>query len=150
MEGNDIGVSFIARYAVKFEDLLMYEVEPPERTGVKKLLAKVSSTPKMEKATKYWRVHDMAMKQLLHLIHQLKINVEVITYMGEEYEEIIELWLARKGASVEVVSYDDPYEWAEDLRRDKEVQRYYTADVAERDIIGWQHVTVVRPSQPWG
>lgn len=137
MEGNDIGVSYVARYAVRFEGLLMEEEEVEQKRFFR------------NRVQTKWRVNDMAMKSLLHLIHQLKINVQVITYMGLDYEDEIATWLARKGAHVEVVGYDDPYEWAEDLRRDKEIQRYFTADAAERDIIGWQHVTVVRPSQPW-
>lgn len=139
MEDNDIGVSYVARHAVRFEGLLMWEE-----------VEEVGRFRKKKKEKVKWRVHDMAMKSLLHQLQQLKINVQVITYLGDDYEDEIETWLARKGAHVEVVSYDDPYEWAEDLRKDREIQRYYTADAAERDIIGWQHVTVVRPSQAWG
>lgn len=151
MEGNDIGITYVARYAVKFEGLLMHEVLPPEKKGVKKLIDRFAPSPLSDKtATRYWRPNDMPMKSLLHLLNKLHIEVEVITYMPPEYEEIIETWLARKGAFVECTSYPDTWEWAEDLRRNPEFKGYYTDDPLERDIIGFQHVTVVRPSSTWG
>jgi hypothetical protein len=150
LEGNDIGVSYVARYAVRFEDLLMYEQLPEARRGFKGIVDKMSTSSKDWKATKYWKPYDMPMKSLLHLLTVLRVNVVVITYLDDDLVPVIESWLARKGAAVEVISYDDPYEWAEDLRRDPEIKRYFTSDLDERDILGWQHCTVVRTSQAWG
>ena len=110
MEGNDIGVSYVARYAVKFEGLLCtVEEESPDPKWYQ---LRNRSEPIVR-----WKVNDMAMKQLLHVVNQLKINVEIITYMGDDQVEKIESWLARKGAFVQVYNYVDPFEWAEDLRR---------------------------------
>lgn len=142
MQGNDIGISYVARYAVRFEGLLCdVQVEEPDPKWYQ---FRNRSEPVVK-----WKVNDMAMKQLLHIVNHLKINVEVITYMGDDQVEKIEQWLSRKGAFVQVYSYVDPFEWAEDMRRNSEVQRYFTADEAERDIIGFQYVTIVRPSEQW-
>jgi hypothetical protein len=151
MEGNDIGVTYVARYAVRFEDLLMHEKAPPEEEKRKRFSLKRDKAPtSVARTSKQWRVNDMPMKSLLDFTGRMQLQVQVITYLGEWFEEEIEQWLARKGAYVDVTSYEDAYEWAEDLRRNPEIKGYYTSDEAERDIIGWQHVTVVRPSQTWG
>lgn len=152
MEGNDIGVTYVARYAVRFEDLLMHVRVAPEGEKKKRfsLRRDRESANVVARASRQWRVNDMPMKSLLDFTNRMNLQVQVVTYLGEWYEEEIEQWLARKGAHVDVVSYDDPHEWAEDLRRNPEIKGYYTSDEAERDIIGWQHVTVVRPSQTWG
>lgn len=151
MQGNDIGITYVARYAVKFEGLLMHRKEvPEEKKGFFERLKVKDSDKAITRESKLWKPNDMPMKSLLHLVNQLKMQVQVVTYMGEWYEEEIEEWLARKGAFVDVVSYDDAWEWAEDLRRNTEIKGYYTDDPQERDTIGWQHVTVVRPTQTWG
>lgn len=152
MEGNDIGITYVARYAVKFEGLLMHEVEEPQEKKAKRRfrLNRATEPFKHNRKSALWRANDMPMKSLLHLLNQLHLEVEVITFMPPEYEEIIETWLARKGAFVECTSYTDTWEWAEDLRRNPEIKGYYTDDPVERDIIGFQHVTVVRPSSTWG
>jgi hypothetical protein len=152
MEGNDIGVTYVARYAVRFEGLLMHEKlepegeKPPSRWKRKREKAPTS----VARESKKWRVNDMPMKSLLDFTTRMHQQVTVVTYMGEWFEEEIESWLARKGAQVEVISYEDAWEWAEDLRRNPEIKGYYTHDAEERDVLGWQHVTLVRPSQTWG
>lgn len=146
MEDNDIGISYVARYAVKFEGLLMHfrEEDEEEKKGLRGLFKRNKG------ADTVWVPNDMAMKSLLHLANHLHINVEVVTYMPDDVVSTIEEWLARKGAYVQVYAYADPFEWAEDMRRNTEIQRYYTDSPHERDIIGFQHVTVVRPSEQWG
>jgi len=154
VEGNDIGVTYVARYAVRFEGLLMSLKEPdddgPKDGFIRRLRKKTGPAATPLKASSMWVPNVMPMKSLLDFTTRLHLQVEVVTYMGEWLEDEIERWLARKGAFVQVYSYDSVLDWAEDLRRNPEIRAYYTPDEEERDIIGWQHCTVVRPSQTWG
>jgi hypothetical protein len=40
-----------------------------------------------------WALHDLMMRQILWLFHKKDINVEVVTYLGDEFAENLAEWL---------------------------------------------------------
>jgi len=147
LEGNDIGVEYHIRLACKFEGLLMTpEVAAPQK---KSLFRKQTSDRSISKEMKGWKVNEMPLKSLIHITNNLKTAVEVVTFMGEEYEDLIEHWLAKKGASVTALSYASAFDFREDFKYDREIQTFFTASEEDARIVGIRS-TVVPPDHTWG
>lgn len=160
MEGNDIGVTVHKHIACHFEGLLMTPLAEPEVVEEKGFFSKfrkkdqgpkiVDDDSYVQREMRRWRANELPLKSVIHMTTKLGIGVEVYTYYDPAWHEIIEHWLARKGASVQVYHYDDITHLAEDLRYNRDVHTYFTPYEQDALILGFHRATVVRPDGTFG
>lgn len=112
--------------------------------------APLSDDDWINRVVRTWRVNEMPLKSVIHLVDQLHINVEVYTYMDVSFQEPIEHWLARKGATVQVTCYDDLAHLAEDMRYNRGVHTLFTPYEQDAKVIGWHRATVVNTDGTFG
>ncbi len=160
MEGNDLGVTTHQHVACHFEGLLMLPQAQPEETPEVRRFWQRKKEEKIEpiaadddfvqREMRRWKVNELPLKSIIHLTQKLGIGVEVYTYMDYSWHEVIEHWLARKGATCQVYHYDDIAHLAEDLRYNRDIHTYFTPYEADAQIIGWHRATVVNPLSTFG
>lgn len=146
MQGNDIAYTPQARFACKFEGVLMRLKE--EQSSNKKGWFRRKETEATVSGK--WRPIDMGIKSLDRAVNVHHMPVTVVTFMGDFYADMIENWLFRKGISpYQVISYDDVWELREDLKYDREMRVYITDSQEEQDVLGIQRARVVTPDREW-
>ena len=150
MEGNDIG-SFITRtVAVMFEGLIIIPKE--DDTPDKRKFWQRPPTPNaeisIESVVRSWRPNELPLKSLNHLVNNLEVNVDVYTYFDAAYIEPIEHWLARKGISVSVYSYEDPEALMDDFKYNRDVHTLFTPFENDAKLFGLR--ATVMGAGTWG
>lgn len=139
MQGNDIGDFHDIGQGVLFEGLL---ASPPERKFFQ------TRSDDWNKELKKWIPHELPLKALIDSSDRLGINTEVYTLLGHDAAEAIETWLARKGVSLPVFSYDTMEELAYDLRFKRSLRNIYVPEQEQASIIGIR-ATVVDNKKAW-
>lgn len=150
MEGNDIGSFLTSSVAVMFEGLILIHKEDApaaKRKFWQKPVPQQGIT--IDDVVRSWKTAEMPIKSLSHMVNQLKINVDVYTYYDSDYIEPIEHWLARKGISVTVYSYEDPEGLMDDFRYNRDVHTLYTPFESDAAYFG-PRCTVMSPGSTWG
>ena len=158
MEGNDIGVTVHKHIACHFEGLIMTPLAEPEPVEEKtrfwqrkpKDMPIIDPDSFVQREMRRWRPNELPLKSVIHMTTKLGIGVEVYPYYDPAWHEVIEHWLARKGANVQVYHYDDITHLAEDLRYNRDVHTYFTPYENDAAILGWHRATVVRPDGTFG
>ena len=142
MENNDIAADTVLTLGCMFEGLLV--TIPEEEDEKRGLFSRRKAKP-----TRRWQVNDMPMKALIHLTTKLEVRVEVYTYLGDEFLEDIEAFLARRGAVCTVHPAYDYMDLAEILKFDRDIHQFYTTSEHDAQYFGMRS-TVVLPTQTWG
>lgn len=157
MEGNDIGVTVHKHVACWFEDLLVnVHAEPQEEPkSIWQRLRRKEEEPLSADEWKNhmvsrWTVNEMPLKSVIHLQNQLGIGVEVYTYFEDALKEVIEHYLARKGADVQVYCYGNLDNLKDDMKYNRDVHTLFTPYENDAAAIGWHRATVVRPDGTFG
>jgi len=157
MEDNDIGVTVHQHIACHFEGLLMTVQPVPEETIKRhwwhrppKIEEPVVDDGWVTAIARRWRPNELPLKSVIHMTTKLGVGVEVYTYYDPIFVPVIEHWLARKGAHVNVHSYDGPEHLIEDLKYNRDVHTYFTPYENDAALIGWHRATVVLPDGTFG
>lgn len=149
MEGNDIAPYLTSTVAVMFEGLAFTDsplVIPEKR----KLWQRKKDVDLVVRSTvRKWKARDLPLKSLLHMIDRLAIKVDVYTYYDVDYVEEIEHWLARKGASVQVFSYEDLEALRDDFKYNRDVRQLFTPFEDDAAVLG-PRATVMDLDKTWG
>lgn len=135
-----------------FEGLLVQEPRPAlieEKHRWWRKPETVTEIPAIDQIARLWKVNEMPMKSVIHMINQMGIGVEVYTYLDQEFHEAIEHWLARKGASVSVYHYIDVRDLLDDFKFNRDVHTLFTPFQDDAAIIGMR-ATVVNPNGTFG
>jgi hypothetical protein len=96
-----------------------------------------------------WRVNEMPLKSVYHMVNQLDLGVEVYTYYEDDLVEQVEHWLARKGISVSVYAYPDFDTLRDDFKYNRDVHTLFTPYEDDAALLGFR-ATVVRPDGTFG
>ena len=149
MEGNDIHSYTVSTIAVMFEGLIVPpadEVKDKKRRFWQK---PVDDDRTVDAVARSWRANELPIKSLSHMVNQLALRVDVYTYYDSTYTELIEHWLARKGISVSVYSYEDPEALMDDFKYNRDVHTLYTPFEEDAGMFG-PRATVMSTIGTWG
>lgn len=150
MEGNDIGDFITATAAVMFEGLAYTDAPDTKVPSKKKWFQRaVADDVVVDNTIRNWKPREMPLKSLLHMVNFLHVNVDVYTYYDSSYIEPIEHWLARKGASVQVFSYEDLEALVDDFKYNRDVHTLYTPFEDDARVLG-PRCSVMAPDARWG
>ena len=162
MEGNDIGVTVHRHVACWFEGLLMHTISNDDMEDERKRnrLAFWRRKKQVEPITegdefirgmvRRWRPNEMPLKSIIHLTERLGIGVEVYTYYDPAFVPEIEHWLARRGANVQVYSFDSIRDLQDEMKYNRAVHTLFTPYEDDAAAIGWHRATVVNPDGTFG
>lgn len=154
MQGNDIAPYLTSTVAVMFEGLI-YPVTQDEPAPAKKRRwfrteeEPTEHDPDVLATVRRWKPMDLPLKSLIHMVDYLHIKVDVYTYYDVDYVEHIEHWLARKGAHVQVFSYENIDGLRDDFRFNRDVRTLYTPFEDDAAILG-PRCTVMKAESTWG
>lgn len=157
MEKGDIGVTVHSHVACWFEDLIVTVHGTPqeEKKNIWQRFLRKEEEPLSGEEWKNhmvsrWTVNEMPLRSIIHLQNQLGIKVEVYTYFEDALREVIEAYLARKGAHVQVYCYGNLDNLKEDMKYNRDVHTLFTPYENDAAAIGWHRATVVRPDGTFG
>lgn len=143
MEKGDIAPTVHKHIACWFEDLLMSRQEEPTKRRLFRRDKPVSDEEWVQSEVRKWRVNEMPLKSVYHMVNQLDMGVEVYTYLEPELAEAAEHWLARKGISVTVYSYDDFESLRDDFKYNRDVHTLFTPYETEAALLGFRATVVL-------
>jgi hypothetical protein len=149
VEKGDIAPTIHKHIACWFEDLLISRVEQTEKRRFFRREKETTEEEWVKSEVRKWRVNEMPLKSVYHMVNQLDLGVEVYTYMEPELAEAAEHWLARKGISVTVYPYDDFDMLRDDFKYNRDVHTLFTPYEDDAAILGLR-ATVVRPDGTFG
>lgn len=149
MEKGDIAPTTHKHIACWFEDLLMYRQEEPQKRRLFRREKEQEDDEWIRQEVRRWKVNEMPLKSVYHMVNQLDLGVEVYTYMEPELAEAAEHWLARKGISVTVYSYDDFDMLRDDFKYNRDVHTLFTPYEDDAAMLGFR-ATVVRSDGTFG
>lgn len=149
MEKGDIAPTTHKHIACWFEDLLITRQEEPQKRRLFRREKELTDDEWVKQEVRKWRVNEMPLKSVYHMVNQLDLGVEVYTYMEPELAEAAEHWLARKGISVTVYPYDDLEMLRDDFRYNRDVHTLFTPYEDDAAIIGMR-ATVVKTDGTFG
>ena len=149
MEKGDIAPTTHKHIACWFEDLLISRVEEPVKRRLFRREKEVTEDEWVKQEVRKWRVNEMPLKSVYHMVNQLDLGVEVYTYMEPELAEAAEHWLARKGISVTVYPYDDLEMLRDDFKYNRDVHTLFTPYEDDAAMIGMR-ATVVKTDGTFG
>ena len=149
MEKGDIAPTVHKHIACWFEDLLIFRVEQTEKRRFFRREKETTEEEWVKSEVRKWRVNEMPLKSVYHMVNQLDLGVEVYTYMEPELAEAAEHWLARKGISVTVYPYEDFEMLRDDFKYNRDVHTLFTPYEDDAAMLGFR-ATVVRPDGTFG
>ena len=149
MENGDIAPTTHKHIACWFEDLLMHRQEEPQKRRLFRREKEQEEDEWIRQEVRRWKVNEMPLKSVYHMVNQLDLGVEVYTYMEPELTEAAEHWLARKGISVTVYSYDDFDMLRDDFKYNRDVHTLFTPYEDDAAMLGFR-ATVVRSDGTFG
>lgn len=153
MEKGDIAPTVHKHIACWFEDLLVTRQEDtPQKRSL--FLRRINSKEMtyeeaIKNEVRKWKVNEMPLKSVHHMVNQLDLGVEVYTYLDEDLVEQVEHWLARKGISVSVYHYPDFDTLRDDFKYNRDVHTLFTPYEDDAALLGFR-ATVVRPDGTFG
>lgn len=148
MEDNDISPYITSTVAVMFEGIITLPSDASH--GKKKFWQRpVEVDRTVDSVVRSWRVNELPLKSLIHMVNQLQMRVDVYTYYDSDYTEAIEHWLARKGVSVSVYSYEDLDGLRDDFKYNRDVHTLYTPFEEDAALLG-PRATVMSSLGTWG
>ena len=149
MQGNDIAPTTHKHIACWFEDLLMFVKDEPEKRRLFRKDKTLSESEWVQSEVRKWKVNDMPLKSVYHMVNQLDLGVEVYTYLEPELADAAEHWLARKGISVTVYPYEDIESLRDDFKYNRDVHTLFTPYEQDAAMLGIR-ATVVRSDGTFG
>lgn len=149
MEGNDISSTIHKHVACWFEGLIITRVEEPEKRRFFRREKELSEDEWVKAEVRKWRANEMPIKSLYHMVNQLDLGVEVYTYFEDDLVPAIEHYLARKGISVSVYSYDNLEDLRDDFRLNRDVHTLFTPYEDDAAFLGMR-ATVTLPDGTFG
>lgn len=149
MERGDIAPTVHKHIACWFEDLLIHRKEPATKRRLFRREKEMSDDEWVQAEVRKWRVNEMPLKSVYHMVNQLNLGVEVYTYMEPELAEAAEHWLARKGISVTVYPYEDFEALRDDFKYNRDVHTLFTPYEDDAAFLGFR-ATVVLPDGTFG
>jgi len=149
VQGNDIAPTTHKHIACWFEDLLMFVKDEPEKRRLFRKDKTLSESEWVQSEVRKWKVNDMPLKSVYHMVNQLDLGVEVYTYLEPELADAAEHWLARKGISVTVYPYEDIESLRDDFKYNRDVHTLFTPYEQDAAMLGIR-ATVVRSDGTFG
>lgn len=149
MEGNDIAPTTHKHVACWFEDLIITRMEEPVKRRFFQREKEVTEEEWVKAEVRKWKVNEMPLKSLHHMVNHLNLGVEVYTYMEDELAEAAGHWLARKGISVAVYAYDDLNDLRDDFKYNRDVHTLFTPYEDDAAMLGLR-ATVTKPDGTFG
>lgn len=149
MEKGDIAPTVHKHIACWFEDLLMNRQEEPQKRRFFRREKEMTDDEWIKQEVRRWRVNEMPLKSVYHMVNQLDLGVEVYTYYEDDLVEQVEHWLARKGISVSVYAYPDFDTLRDDFKYNRDVHTLFTPYEDDAALLGFR-ATVVRPDGTFG
>jgi hypothetical protein len=116
MKHNDLSNKVSPRILLVAEDALIFQRQKP-----KKKASPVDG----------WVLHEMMVRQILWLFHKKDVNIEVVTYLGDEFGEALAEWLDDEGVPVAKVWSTTPGALARNIAYMPDLAAVYDAN-AER------------------
>jgi hypothetical protein len=149
VEKGDIAPTVHKHIACWFEDLLMNRQEEPQKRRFFRREKEMTDDEWIKQEVRRWRVNEMPLKSVYHMVNQLDLGVEVYTYYEDDLVEQVEHWLARKGISVSVYAYPDFDTLRDDFKYNRDVHTLFTPYEDDAALLGFR-ATVVRPDGTFG
>lgn len=150
MEKGDIAPTVHKHIACWFEDLLVIRNAQKETRRSFFRRGKDKDEEDWVRAeVRTWKVNEMPLKSVYHMVNQLDLGVEVYTYMEPELAEAAEHWLARKGISVTVYAYEDFEMLRDDFKYNRDVHTLFTPYEEDAARLGFR-ATAVRADGTFG
>lgn len=149
MEKGDIAPTVHKHIACWFEGLLITKQEVQEKRRLFKREREITEDDWIRSEVRLWRPNDLPIKSVHHMVNHLNLGVEVYTYMEPELAEAAMHWLARKGISVTVYSYDDFEMLKDDFKYNRDVHTLFTPFEDDAARLGFR-ATVVKPDGTFG
>lgn len=149
MEGNDIAPTTHKHIACWFEDLLITRTEQPVKRRLFSREKPMSEEEWVKQEVRRWKVNEMPLKSVHHMVNQLDLGVEVYTYFEDELVDAVEHWLARKGINVSVYAYPDLDTLRDDFKYNRDVHTLFTPYEEDAAILGFR-ATVALPDGTFG
>ena len=149
MEGNDIAPTTHKHIACWFENLLITRTEQPAKRRLFSREKPMSEEEWVKQEVRRWKVNEMPLKSVHHMVNQLDLGVEVYTYFEDELVDAVEHWLARKGINVSVYAYPDLDTLRDDFKYNRDVHTLFTPYEEDAAILGFR-ATVALPDGTFG
>lgn len=149
MEKGDIAPTTHKHIACWFEDLLITRQEEPQKRKLFRRDKELTDDEWIKQEVRRWRVNELPLKSVYHMVNQLDLGVEVYTYYEEELVEQVEHWLARKGISVSVYAYYDFDTLRDDFKYNRDVHTLFTPYEDDAAVLGFR-ATVTKPDGTFG
>lgn len=149
MEKGDIAPTTHKHIACWFEDLLITRQEEPAKRRFFSRDKPPSEEEWVKREVRLWKINEMPLKSVYHMVNQLNLGVEVYTYFEDELVDAVEHWLARKGISVSVYAYMDFDTLRDDFKYNRDVHTLFTPYEDDAAMLGFR-ATVVRPDGTFG
>jgi hypothetical protein len=149
VEKGDIAPTVHKHIACWFEDLLITRQEEPPKRRFFRRDKELTDDEWVKQEVRRWRVNEMPLKSVYHMVNQLDLGVEVYTYYEDDLVESVEHWLARKGINVSVYAYPDLDTLRDDFKYNRDVHTLFTPYEEDAAILGFR-ATVALPDGTFG
>lgn len=149
MEKGDIAPTVHKHIACWFEDLLITRQEEPPKRRFFRRDKELTDDEWVKQEVRRWRVNEMPLKSVYHMVNQLDLGVEVYTYYEDDLVDSVEHWLARKGINVSVYAYSDLDTLIDDFKYNRDVHTLFTPYEEDAAILGFR-ATVALPDGTFG
>ncbi|NDB65539.1 MAG: hypothetical protein EB168_07725 [Euryarchaeota archaeon] len=138
MEKGDIAPTVHKHIACWFEDLLITRQEEPPKRRFFRREKELTDDEWVKQEVRRWRVNEMPLKSVYHMVNQLDLGVEVYTYYEDDLVDSVEHWLARKGINVSVYAYPDLDTLIDDFKYNRDVHTLFTPYEEDAAILGFR------------
>ena len=149
MEKGDIAPTVHKHIACWFEDLLISRQEEVQKRRFFRREKELTDDEWVKQEVRRWRVNEMPLKSVYHMVNQLDLGVEIYTYYEDDLVDSIEHWLARKGINVSVYAYPDLDTLRDDFKYNRDVHTLFTPYEEDAAILGFR-ATVALPDGTFG
>ena len=103
MEHGDLSNIVSPRILLIFEGSLGYL---PEES--RKRFLRVIRRGRWDLAVRYWKLNEMYVRQILYLYHKRNVNIEIVTFLGEDFAGELAACLDEEGVVVHDVWASTP------------------------------------------
>lgn len=133
MQGNDLLDFSSVTQGVIFEGVL---ATPPTNPVASTKAAFFKNRENWKAYLRLWLPNDLPLKSMIDSAMRLGVGTNVYTFISQGFAEEVDMWLMRKGISVEVLYYESVEELAYDLRFQRQLRTIYTATEEQAAVIG--------------